>query len=444
MKKVSLVLGFALMAGMVFAQNSATTNQSGVSNKSTITQDGNQSNTAKIDQIGSSNSIMVEQKNGSGNTAIGVQNGDKNGEASVAAGYGYIKQDGASNKAYLFEGTLAKTNPTVVATSSSQADGFIDQKGNGNEASLTTKGSGFNTPDHGIKQIQLNGTLGNYATVTQENYNVDMNVFQSGSNNHATGHQFGTENQYDINQNGLSNEATVIQNGNNNENPVWNYGVTPLGNILNQDGTLNKASVTQGNSDVFLITQNGVSNTAYIAQADNSIVNVNQQGNNNTVGGLLSTGAKTDVASFGNGAGLQATQNGDYNDLYVSTAGSLTTVQGVGGLSHNNTIEYTQTQAGIVGLTQAGSHNLILLKNTSSVAVMDVDVDQSGDSNGVALYANGFGAAATGTALFAGVKLDVDQTGIGSNLLNLNSTDADATVIVMQSGSSNMASVVQN
>jgi len=127
--------------------------------------------------------------------------------------------------------------------------------------------------------------------------------------------------------------------------------------------------------------------------------------------------------------------------LYVSTAGALTIVQdNTGTAMVGNTIKYTQTAAGIVGLTQDGDNNLIWLKNTSTANPMKVEVDQDGNGNTVASFENGI---ATGCAKFAGASLDVDQIG-DLNSLHLNSTGAFDVVDVMQNGSSNWASVTQS
>lgn len=445
MKKISLVLGFALMASVLFAQNTAVTNQTGTNNKSGISQT-NSLNSASTDQIGADNQIKVEQKGGNSNIAVGVQNGVRNGNASVPANYGYIKQDGASNQAYLYEGKLA--TQAAAEVKSNDADAFIDQKGNGNIATISTKGDGFNSPNHGITQIQVAniGLLGNRATVIQQTVNgvnLDMNIYQSGSDNEVNGTQIGNNSQYAVRQVGLSNNATVNQTGGGNQEAAWyNFGPEPTWNVLSQTGARNIASASQAGNSLFKMTQIGDDNTAKIDEQGNNVVSTLQNGNLNIIGGILNC-VPTDVAVFVNGASMDATQLGDKNKLYVSTAGSLTVVQNnvaAGASALGNTIKYTQTAAGVVGLTQTGDNNLIWLKNTSATVPMSVDVDQLGNGNTVASFENGI---ATGCAKFAGSHLDVDQIG-DLNSLHLNSTGALDVVDVMQNGTSNWASVTQS
>lgn len=433
MKKLSLFFGFALMASMVFAQT-ATITQTGTSNASSILQKST-GNTAVTDQNGTSNMITVEQKNGSGNLATVNQNGTKNGEGSVPINMGFVKQDGANNEALINEGVRG-------GAVSNFADAYIDQKGVGNFAKLSTEGSYFNSIFHGITQIQDLQGLGNRATVSQKNYNSDMSVYQKGADNEFTGIQDGSNNQYAVKQIGLTNKAGITQLGNNNIGGSWDNGssdYTPEWNLLLQTGDENLASALQKGGSKFKMTQKGNLNVARIEEQANNVVTTLQEGNRNIIGGILNC-VPTDVAIFADGASMFATQLGDNNKLYVSTAGSLTVNQDnhLAATMDGNTIKYTQTAAGTVDFTQLGDKNLIWLKNTSVYVPMDVDVDQIGTSNTVAL----FGGETLTCAKFAGAHLNVDQVG-DLNALHLDSQFTGAVVDVMQTGTSNWASVIQ-
>jgi len=440
MKKISLVLGFALMASLVFAQNTATVNQSGNAQKATVAQAG-VSNSASVDQLNLNNTVSVDTK-GNRNTVVVEQNGANNGSGSIpVANKGYVKQDGNDNMATLKEG-LKDGSKTAY-----DSDGLIDQKGNQNEAQLLISGQYMNFTTHGITQIQEQGVKGNKAFITQASYNSDMDVYQKGSENLTTGTTLGQNNQFFVDQTGVKNTATINQNGSNNGEfgYDWGLGANAVGtvrnwDILSQKGEGNVGSVTQASGNMFNMTQIGDDNTAKIDEQGNNVVTTLQNGNLNIIGGILNC-LPTDVAVFVNGASMDATQLGDNNKLYVSTAGALTIVQdNTGTAMVGNTIKYTQTAAGIVGLTQDGDNNLIWLKNTSTANPMKVEVDQDGNGNTVASFENGI---ATGCAKFAGASLDVDQIG-DLNSLHLNSTGAFDVVDVMQNGSSNWASVTQS
>lgn len=432
MKKLSLVLGFAFMASMVFAQNTSTTNQNGTENKSSVAQVGTL-NTATVDQIGAKNFVTVDSK-GKSNSAVVEQNGSQNGFGSIP-NWGYIKQDGEANTAVLKEGKKG-------GATSSDADGFIDQKGNDNHATLEILGQYHNLINHGITQIQDRETKGNIATVVQSSYNNDMDVFQKGSENLVNGSTAGSNNQFFVDQTGIKNTATVIQVGNNNGEwgYYWGWHQNDRNwNVLSQTGNDNVGSVIQASDNKFKMTQVGDQNTAKIEEQGNNVVTILQDGNKNIIGGIVNC-VPTDVAIFATGASMDATQLGDNNKLFVNTAGALTVLQKGMILGDGNTIKYTQTGAGVVALVQEGDKNLIWLKNTSVTTPMDVDVDQIGNGNTVASFENG---VATSCAKFAGSHLDVDQIG-NLNSLHLDSTDPAASVDVLQQGNSNWASVTQS
>jgi len=435
MKKLSLVLSFTFMASMIFAQNAAVVNQTKDKNKANVTQAGSK-NGAQVDQVGTSNFVTVDSK-GKQNEVTVVQNGSGNGAVSDPI-WGFVKQAGDANIANLKEGV-------VGGQVSNDNDGFIDQKGNNNQATLEIMGSNNNFVDHGITQIQKStlGTEGNTAIIKQSSFNSDMNVYQEGTKNRVEGNTVGNNDVFSVDQGGIANTASINQIGNNNNEFGSGFNINTketTWNQVTQSGSYNAAVVSQGSDNIFRIKQYGDENKAMINQEGNNVVNTLQQGNLNTIGGL-SNFVPQEVATFSTGATMDAVQLGDNNKLYVSTAGRLNVFQNNSSIaSEGNTVKYTQTSAGDADLNQVGSNNLVFLKTTTAGLI---DVDQNGTSNGVALYANGSASAASGSALFEGTHLNVDQTG-SSNLLNLNSTGANASVDVMQNGSSNWASVVQS
>ncbi len=422
-----------LAVTFAMAQNTATINQTGNNNTSPVVQTGDL-NVTTVDQVTGANYVAVEQS-GLRNEATAVQNGSFNGVSSIP-NWGYVNQNGNDNKAFLREGVLG-------GATSYGADGFIDQTGNTNYAELNIVGEYHNFIDHGITQIQESGAPGNTAVINQSSFNNDMDVYQIGSGNLTTGTTNGQNNQFFVDQDGVGNTATVSQNGDGNGefgyDWGWNHGIRNW-NILSQKGEDNVGHVIQGNNNIFKMEQWGDRNIAKADQGDNTTLKTLQNGDDNLIGGMVDC-TPTEWVILDNGASLDATQLGNWNKLWVSTAGSLTVVQdNTGTAMVGNTIKYTQTAAGSVALTQDGDANLIWLKNTSTADPMDVDIDQIGDGNVVASFENG---VATDCARFAGAHLDIYQLG-NYNALHLNSAGALDVVDVMQNGSNNWASIIQS
>ena len=435
MKKLTIVLVLACMASMVFSQNTTVVTQKGDNDEATVTQTGNDhqaqvaqtgdKNVATIDQFGGDRNYIDVVSKGNKNNVDVDQNGTKLNGANAGI-YGYIHQTGDENDA-----TLLQVGSIVDA----QIDAKIDQKNGKNTAVFTQKGSWLQLANDGLVQIRTFGDEGNKATLNQSNTFQSLNIIQTGSGNEITSDQSGYTNQFSAFQTGIRNTAQITQSGNYN----WDGWGSISNNVLNQSGTLNDANITQHGNSKFLVNQFGAVNKTGL-ELTGSWANVMQIGNYNKVGGL-SNNIPTDVAVFLPGSSLDALQIGDNNKLYVNTAGNLVTNQN-NLLTHmvGNTIKYTQTNVGDVVLTQLGDKNLIWLKNTSSSVPMDVDVDQIGNGNTVASYANG---VASSWGMFNGNHLDIDQLGNG-NSLNLNSNSVGAVVDVIQKGNNNFASVIQN
>lgn len=422
MKKVSLILGFAFMASMVFAQNTAVVNQTGNEHKAKVAQTGDL-NDATVDQSGGNKNYIDVVSTGIGNKVDVDQVGTLINSENASV-YGYVHQDGPANDAKLDQqGTMI--------------DFKIDQIGGRNVADVAQDGSWLQASDLGLKQTRTGSDRsapGNYAMIRQTGTYQSLDVEQTGTGNSLKSNQSGNWNQFSAFQTGASNKAEITQRNTNNFDDWYNRA----NNKLIQTGDANEALITQNGDSKFLVTQEGNLNYAGL-ELTGSQAKVLQDGNSNYVGGMVDC-VPTSTAILLAGSSLDATQLGDNNKLYVSTAGTLTVVQdNTGTAMVGNTIKYTQTAAGTVGLTQDGDKNLIWLKNTSSTVPMDVDVDQVGDGNTVASFVDG---VATTCAIFAGAHLDVDQIG-NLNSLNLDSQSAGASVDVLQQGNSNWASVVQ-
>ena len=436
MKKLSLILCFAVTASMAFAQFPVVT-----------------VNTAEIEQNGTGHTANVSQLDGNANYANVLQTG-LNGVEAGANNYIDIVSKGSSNKV-----DVDQLGVELNAASKPILKGYVKQTGDNNEATLTQKGdhidgmieqTGLTEGAKGMNNVAVWKQTGSYLQIeskgllqkgTENNaqltqiggVNVSLDVVQAGHDNHLTSLQDGTSNQFSAFQTGEDNKAFITQLGANNYSDFW----STTQNKLTQTGNDNSATLTEHGNSNFQVQQIGGDFNKVGLDQTGSVAYVLQNGNSNTIAGLTS-----DIATFGTGTSLDATQLGDNNKLYVSTAGNLTTLQNnVGSTKTGNEITYEQTAVGITALTQIGDKNLIWLKNTSSLSPMDVDVDQNGDGN---IVGKTFvGGLATASANFEGNHLDIDQTG-NFNKLNLDSTTAHASVDVMQNGSNNWASVIQH
>lgn len=421
MKKVIFLFAMVFVVTFAMAQNTAVVNQTGNSHDASVAQTGDL-NGATVDQFGGNNNYIDVVSTGNRNVVDVDQNGTDINAANVGL-YGYVHQTGNENNAKLDQ-------------EGSKIDGKIDQINGFNTAVVTQTGTWLQLESHGLVQERAYGDAGNEAYLTQTNSYQSLNASQYGSANILRSNQSGNKNQFSAFQDGISNYAEITQSGSDNF-AGWE---STTNNKLTQTGTDNDAFVTQLGGSLFLLTQLGDFNYTGM-QLTRSVAKVLQDGDNNYVGGMVDCTPTTTAILVD--ASLDAQQLGNWNKLYVSTAGNLTIVQdntAAGAGATGNTIMYTQTGAGTVALTQAGDANLIWLKNTSTTVPMDVDVYQEGNGNAVASFENG---VATDCARFAGKHLDIDQLG-NDNSLHLNSAGALDIVNVMQNGSNNWASVIQS
>lgn len=244
MKKVSLFLGFAFMASMVFAQNSAIVNQVGISDNAKVAQTG-VSNLATVDQIGDFNYIDVISV-GATNKVDVDQVGILLNGANVGI-YGYIHQWGG------------ETNDAKLYQEGDHIDFKIDQIGDKNIATVAQVGSYLQVESKGLTQEGKS----NLATINQSGgVNISLSAYQKGTSNVLTSNQSGSYNEFTATQDGDANEATITQYGSNNLSDLFN----PTSNLLYQKGTGNDATITQGGNSQFIVNQIGDLNMATVVQ----------------------------------------------------------------------------------------------------------------------------------------------------------------------------------
>ncbi len=110
-------------------------------------------------------------------------------------------------------------------------------------------------------------------TFTQSGTDNQLYIDQAGRFSSVTGVSTGERNRVDIQQDGDGSSLDIVQNGADNIIEVAQNG-PPYGDvgILDQTGTANHASLTQGvygssfSVDTATITQNGMSNSATVTQ----------------------------------------------------------------------------------------------------------------------------------------------------------------------------------
>jgi len=431
MRKITYIVGLTFMVSLLNAQNNTVVNQTGNDQTVQVEQTGND-HKAQVIQAGNQNEATVDQSGGKYSYVDVISRGNDNNDDVIQLGldplaasitlFGHIYQTGNRNDVNLHqEGTNIDIN--------------IEQKNGNNTANVSQVGTRLQFEVSGILQIRENGVEGNTANLTQRNSLQSLDVVQKGSGNEITSYQGGNKNQFSTFQDGIENLALITQSGNNN----WAGWISFTENRLIQSGNKNDAIINQLGNSNFLLKQYGMSNKTGL-ELTGSWASVLQIGNSNVVGGL--SGCQlTDVAVLLPGSSLDAIQFGDNNKLNVNTAGNLVVSQNNMSTSMvGNTIVYTQTNKGDVDLSQLGDKNLICLKNTSPSDPMDVDVNQTGLENTVALFSDGL---ATSYALFAGAHLNIDQLG-NRNSLNLDSQSSGAFVDVLQKGNNNQIAVIQN
>lgn len=269
MKKL-ITLTFVLLftAGIVFGQNNATVNQSGLSNYVNIEQvyQGGSSvsaNEAIVEQIGDNNIIENLRQRGAGNTYDVYQQGDGN----LVTQFPRQGDTGPSFNALIDIDQIGNDNVVHDA----------DQSGYGNQITITQNGNGNFADVEAQISPAGNQIVGNTVVITQTG---DGNAVGTGT---GTGiYQNGTNNMMTIVQENGSRAGTMsIQNMFGIPAQEGGQGLVQLG--ANNTLTINQMGL---GSEVRFVLQDGTGNTATINQGLNSggmnTADVTQIGNNNT------------------------------------------------------------------------------------------------------------------------------------------------------------------
>lgn len=370
-KLLVIIVAVIFSAGLVVAQNTSTTEQTGNSNTATTTQTGN--NDAEIVQIGDFQEATVTQGGDNLSGVYQLNNGYKN--------EGTITQTGSGNEAWINQGMTngywadyktvdAKWNKSSITQTGNSNYGSLEQYGgsscsNGNEAYLTQNGNS-NTA-YGYQGWAYGGWGETYTTSHLKSYNSTINISQVNNNNYAATWQYG----------GNRNEASISQDGNNNLAQISqgfiysDYPYTFSHPVYNT--TDNKAEITQS--------------------GDNNFGKVMQLGNNNSL--KLSQGNGSSVGYDASATGLEASRNayfqqdGNNNQFAgVNKSGNSISFSGSVDAEQVNGAELDAVSEGISGYYgsfQKGDGNTIGLRQYNDKAL----IQQLGNSNTAVLWQQG-------------------------------------------------------
>ncbi|MEI6565665.1 MAG: hypothetical protein WCR20_03240 [Verrucomicrobiota bacterium] len=310
MKRLSLVLGIVLVAGMAMAQpNTAVVTDNGSFNASYINQLGgvNGNNSATITQIGDLNNAAVGDHAAS--SLFPVLTGTKGITQSGKGNTGSISQTN------LFTGTVSAgpeagmgqygmdNTATITQSHNSawmQEYAFAKQVGNGN-TSLQKQASMFGyshvsqVGDENKAETQQSGGYSQKANILQNGDNNEAYQFQGSTtlsytqNNVAEASQLGDHNQSWQVQKGSDNFAKTTQETNDNDAYLYQNGNFNKATILQKSGNFNVVNLTQDGGAVADILQNGANNTLMgvgdimATSLNGSTLNLDQLGNGNTL-----------------------------------------------------------------------------------------------------------------------------------------------------------------
>lgn len=368
MKKVSLVLGMVLVAGMAMAQNKAKVDQVGTSNGATVAQTG-VLNDATAKQFGNTNGALVKQI-GTSNIGVSDQlNGNRNNSS--------VDQYGNTNEAYLVQGMIPGYYGSDVNTSAMVSNnnigsikqngvkevGELLQVGNENNGAIDQKGGDNNTAN--VYQGWAGDWWGQSTYTALYSYKSTAGIAQIGSNNAGAIWQYGGTNNYaSISETGDGNTARISQGFIYDDfdysfsSPVINTKDNTAS--ITQAGNGNAAKLFQlGNTNSFALTQNGYGNSVGVAIGDLEVARngyFEQDGNANTFIGTQNNGATLENTS-------RQTGNGNYINM----------VQGAGDIAE---------------IIQDGNLNGVLL--TQMGGVQDATILQTGNSNSATVTQSGF------------------------------------------------------
>ncbi len=267
MKKLSLVLGFVLVAGFSFAQTHiSTVVESGVNQHATVTQNGPGDITSNVNQSNADNVAIVTQINPNLQTANDILS--------------TVDQSGISNLA-----TVVQKHTGILAVPvAGKIEAHIIQSGNNNQA-LQDQGP-HNKQGTTYALIDQSGSW-NKASQNQLKYGNDARIYQSGNGNEgqqaqdatlladydgsmntALLNQSGNDNFATQKQDGWANDVTAYQSGNNNSS-IQTQNISWVSDaFVSQSGSWNKATQTQSGPTVGTGVQ-GRLNSAKIEQSSN-------------------------------------------------------------------------------------------------------------------------------------------------------------------------------
>lgn len=380
---VSVLVAVFFMTGMVVAQNTSTTTQTGDGNNATVDQQGSDHESIIEQQAHSSgdlddgNTVVVNQNSGINNFSDVLQGNAPalNAETyvdQVGSNNDFsIKQAGGSNWADIdqegngniignyknYSGRAVQINGNVIGQADKNflevdqlgdnnklgvwqdhyADAKIEQNGNLNETNVKQTSAKYGELNEA--DVEINGNE-NITEVYQEGDGNDANmqvghpsyvssennitITQDGNNNKATySHQLGDENEVVIDQFGNSNESEItLENGSEN---VVSYDVDGTGNYA--DFYIDADWTDHSNENNLNIIQEGNSNLAVgKIHGDLNDVDIEQDGNNNMVGSDWWYSDGVNIMGSNNTVDIQQMNNGNSSLNSINGNGNTITV----------------------------------------------------------------------------------------------------------------------
>ena len=318
---LTLALG---LTGIVHAQSTSTTIQSGSGHTIDLNQSG--SNDAYVEQSGMDNTTDIDQ-DGAINDATSIQSGSNN--LSVIDQGVTLPGLGSSSATVVQSGS---TNDGRVA----QGDGagligLIDQAADNGFATVNQSGLG-----HIASVEQLAGT-NNTGTSNQDGgaFN-ESGIVQDGDDNNAMITQTGNEHTATAKQVGDRNVSTITQDGFNNRaadrTTRGNDNVIVIDQIDSDNiavshiwGDRNSVTVTQSGNDQEVDLDGRRNTTAPVLGVNDNVIDFDQAGGDNFIGGWLEDGASGNIILVSQDGSSHSVSGGPFGPgLYVE--GDLNTI----------------------------------------------------------------------------------------------------------------------
>ncbi len=256
----------------------------GCKNIGSITQvsNGTNPNSAKLLQINANNQGYITQSGKSNYTFVEQRNNARADARQLNQESSYIRIN--QNRDDVDPSIIAGSNNIASAY---QTDGnlqvaLIKQFGDNGEAHTRQRGD-----SNQVKIIQNQGSLAEYASVTQDGWSNTADVIMNGRGDSVVTGQSGMKQNLDIDVAASSRQSNIraYQTGSFNNAKAYTQG-TKNDIYINQNNTNNYAEVTQlGNQQYASIVQDGVDNNAVIGQyesAVNSRASIAQYGTKHT------------------------------------------------------------------------------------------------------------------------------------------------------------------